>query len=67
MAAVQFTAVIPNLFRQEWPHLGYGQQWESEIVSPQLSVKQGHLEVPQGPGIGVVPDIAMLEKRKITD
>jgi galactonate dehydratase len=67
MAAVQFTAVIPNLLRQEWPHLGYGQQWESEIVSPQLSVKQGHLEVPQGPGIGVVPDIAMLEKRKITD
>ena len=62
MATVQFNAVIPNLFKQEWPHLAYGEQWETEVVIPQLVVKQDCIDVPQGPGIGVEPDFDRLKQ-----
>lgn len=62
LAAVHHNAVIPNLTRQEWPHLAYGEDWETRVVAPQLVAKQGHVAVPQGPGLGVDPDMKMLER-----
>lgn len=62
LATLQFNAVIPNLFKQEWPHLAYGEQWETEVVIPQLKIKQGCIDVPQGPGIGAVPDLDRLRQ-----
>ena len=56
------TAVIPNLFRQEWPHLGYGQEWETEIIQPRLNVKKGFVEVPKEPGISAAPDLDALKR-----
>lgn len=65
LAAIQYTAVIPNLFRQEWPHVGYGQQWETEIVSPQLVAKDSHVNISQQPGIGAIPDMEALKKLRV--
>lgn len=65
LATLQYTAVIPNLFRQEWPHVRLGLDWETEIVAPALKVQKGRVAVPTGPGIGAEPDIAALQKRRI--
>ena len=54
--------MIPNLARQEWPHLAYGESWETKVVAPQLVAKDGHVAVPRGPGLGVDPDMKMLQR-----
>lgn len=65
LATLQLTSVIPNLFRQEWPHLSGGEDWEISIVAPALKVENGHLILPQEPGIGAVPDIDRLKGMSI--
>ena len=62
LAALHHNAVIPNLARQEWPHLAYGESWETKVVAPQLVAKDGHVAVPRGPGLGVDPDMKMLQR-----
>lgn len=36
--------------------------WERDIVDPEFEVQDGHIRVPQGPGIGVTPDRERIER-----
>lgn len=35
--------------------------WERDIVRPEFEMIDGHLPVPDGPGIGVIPDVERIE------
>ncbi len=49
-AAVHLMATIPNFLILE--HLAHDVPWRYEVATP-LEVKDGHIEVPRGPGLGV--------------
>jgi galactonate dehydratase len=49
---LQLDACIPNFALQEFPSFNMGGEEDSMIKEP-LRVEQGHLLIPQGPGLGV--------------
>jgi len=51
-ACIQLAACIPNFALQEYP-LGEGEPPKSEIVVSPLTLEQGFLIVPDGPGLGI--------------
>ena len=51
-ACVQLAACIPNFAIQEYP-LGEGEPPKSEMVKQPLTLENGFLLVPDGPGIGI--------------
>jgi galactonate dehydratase len=55
-ASIQVDAVIPNLLIQEFG----GGNGEGLFVEP-LKLVDGHIELPQGPGLGIEIDDAKLE------
>ena len=51
-ACIQLAASIPNFAIQEYP-LGEDSAPKNEIVKSTLTLKDGCLTVPEGPGIGI--------------
>jgi galactonate dehydratase len=49
-AAVHLLATIPNFLILE--HVAHDVPWRYEVVTP-MEVKDGHIEAPKGPGLGV--------------
>ncbi len=54
-ATLQVAALIPNLFIQEMFH-PYDAPWRDEVATPPFRVVDGHVNIPTGPGLGIVLD-----------
>ena len=52
MVALHIDAVIPNVFIQECFD-DFLEPWVSDVLKGFLRVKDGHIEMPDAPGIGV--------------
>ena len=51
-ACIQLAAAVPNFAIQEYP-LGEDSVPKNRIVKSTLTLKDGYLTVPEGPGIGI--------------
>jgi galactonate dehydratase len=60
MASVQLCASIPNftVLETQWGDV----PWRDEIVDSPLPIRDGHIEVPDRPGIGLEPNMQELLK-----
>jgi len=56
-ASLQLDACIPNFIIQEYCSLGEG------ILKEPFEIKDGYIDVPVGPGLGVEIDVSELKKR----
>jgi galactonate dehydratase len=62
-ASIQVAAVSPAHFLQEYQSLGGagagggipggGQQWEFDLLADTFSINDGHVQIPQGVGLGI--------------
>ncbi len=55
MVALQICAVTPNIYIQECFD-DFLEPWTGEVLKGFVRVKDGHLEIPQAPGLGVELD-----------
>ena len=56
-ASLQLDACIPNFIIQEYCSLGEG------ILKEPFEIKDGYIDVPVGPGLGIEIDESVLKKR----
>lgn len=52
LAAAHVSATIPNLMRQEYAAAVTKYPAELELIDPPITIDQGHLVLPNGPGLG---------------
>ncbi len=64
-ASLQLDATIPNLLVQEVPVPHVMPAAQRELVGDQLVVTAGSLAIPDGPGLGIVLDEAVLERHRL--
>jgi len=53
LASAQVMASVPNFLILEFVHTARDAPWRDELLSEPLEVKEGYLELPTGPGIGM--------------
>ena len=66
MAALQVCAVTPNIFIQECFD-DFLEPWTGEVLHGFVRVKDGYLEIPQAPGLGVELDEAEARKHPYSE
>lgn len=64
-ALVHASAMIPNLGFQEYAAVAPASGWEHDLIEPPNQVERGRLIVPNGPGLGLTLNEAIVEKRRI--
>lgn len=64
-ACVQLDACIPNFALQEYT--GESEPPKSELLVNPLKLEDGHLVVPEGPGLGIELNEAALSTHPFTD
>ena len=53
--SAQLGACVPNFYLQESFDI-FNEGWTRDLVDPPISVIDGHVEVPEGPGLGIEVD-----------
>jgi L-alanine-DL-glutamate epimerase-like enolase superfamily enzyme len=53
------------LTHAQLPHITCHELWEHDLLEKRLAVKDGYIDVPEGPGLGVEPNLAALEKYRV--
>lgn len=53
--SAQLGACVPNFYIQESFDI-FNEDWTRDLVHPPISVVDGHVEVPEGPGLGIEID-----------
>jgi galactonate dehydratase len=53
MACVHIDAATPNFYVQEFFHDFSSNSWEDELFTTSLAVKDGYIELPTEPGLGI--------------
>ena len=60
--SAQLGACVPNFYIQESFDI-FNESWTRDLVHPPISVVDGHVEVPEGPGLGIDIDWDGVESR----
>ncbi len=64
-AASQVCARTPNLLYQEYAGGAPRNEWENDLLDPPTQIKDGHIVLPDGPGLGFELNEKMLASRRI--
>jgi len=58
--SAQLGACVPNFYLQESFDV-FNESWTRDLVHPAINVVDGHVEVPEGPGLGIEIDWERVE------
>lgn len=61
-ACLQLDACVPNLLAQEHPGMPNHQDLGVGILKKPFAIKNGHIEIPEGPGLGIEVDEERLKE-----
>jgi galactonate dehydratase len=63
MASVQACACTPNftILEFQWGDV----PWRDDIINRPIPIREGHIAVPDGPGIGVEPNMDALSRHLV--
>ena len=64
-AASHVCARTPNLLYQEYAGGAPRNEWENELLDPPTRIENGHIVMPDGPGLGFVLNEKLLASRRI--
>ena len=64
-AASQVCARTPNLLYQEYAGGAPRNEWENDLLDPPTQIKDGHIVLPDGPGLGFELNEKLLASRRI--
>lgn len=64
-AASHVCARTPNLLYQEYAGGAPRNEWENELLDPPTRIENGHIVLPDGPGLGFVLNEKLLASRRI--
>ena len=64
-AATHVCARTSNLFYQEYAGGVSKNDWEHELLDPRTQIEEGHLILPEGPGLGFQLNEEVLGSRRI--
>ena len=64
-AASHMCARTPNLLYQEYAGGAPRNEWENELLDPPTQIENGHIILPDGPGLGFVLNEKLLAARSI--
>ena len=58
--SAQLAACVPNFYVQE-SFDSFNEDWTRDLVDPPISVVDGYIDIPKGPGLGIEVDWARVE------